>query len=320
MRRPTPDGAGGSSLFAHGGCLGRVTPRGASLLVAFCSQTAARGALELMAWCVHCRRGHTRASGIRDVSNAAAHMDPRSGTTDDPRFSHRYAAPLQPVGSHHRSHWSYLGPRERVDGIFSGGLWDQGAPDAGDVFDHDSAACVRLAADPLWRGGCRSDHIQLSAPAGRVDSDRCFFDSRAPAHRLLAAHWCECLAVGVQTAHRAADLVGGVAPRHIRDTIVTTLTTRGGVLWILTPFCCCEWPLAPIKSTTHSSSIRPTRSNICKQDCNRTQRSRCICSMGGSRHGAWHNCSTIRPASGLMYSSSPPRVSMSTCRTPSWPP
>src|SRR5215510_7325864 len=198
-------------------------------------------------------------------------MDPRSGTTDDPRFAHRYEAPLQPVGPHHRSHWSSLGPRERMDGSFGGGLWDQGAPDAGDVLDHDSATGVRLAADPLWRGGCRSDHVQLSTPAGRVDNNRCFFDSRAPAHRLLAAHWCECLAVGVQPAHRAANLVGGVASRRARGTIVATLTTRGGVLWSLTPFCCCGLPLAPIKSTTRSSSIHPIRSNICRQACNRTQ-------------------------------------------------
>src|SRR5215470_13482356 len=197
-------------------------------------------------------------------------MDSRSGTTGDPRFSHRYAAPLQPVGPYHRSHWSYLGPRERVDGSFGGGFWGQGALDAGDVLDDDSATGVRLAADPLWRGGCRSDHVQLSAPAGRVDSDRCFFDSRAPAHRLLAAHWYGCLAMGVQTAHRAANLVGGVAPRRVRDTIVATLTTRGDVLWGLTPFCCCALPLSPIKSTTRSSSIHPIRSNICRQDCNRT--------------------------------------------------
>src|SRR5262252_5195469 len=198
-------------------------------------------------------------------------MAPPSGTTDDPRFSHRYVAPLQPVGLYHRPHESHLGPRERVDGIFGGGLWDQAALNAGHVLDYDSAACFRLAIDPLWRGGCRSDHVQLSAPARRVDSDRCFLDSRAPAHRLLAAHWCGCLAVGVQTAHWAADLVGSVASRRARSPIVTTLTTGGDLLWSLTPFCCCGLPLSTIKSTIRSSLIHPIRSNICRQDCNRTQ-------------------------------------------------
>src|SRR5215471_180006 len=113
-------------------------------------------------------------------------MDPSSGTTDDPRFSHRYVAPLQPVGPYHRPHESHLGPRDRVDGIFGGGLWDQAMLDTGDFLDHDSAACFRLATNPLWSGGCRSDHVQLSAPTGRVDSARCFLDSCAPAYRLLA--------------------------------------------------------------------------------------------------------------------------------------